>query len=267
MKNYYEILGLSTTATDHDIKRVFRRLAVLYHPDKNPSAEAEAFFKEVNEAYEILGDPIKRAYYNQLLTGTTAIVSQQPPAWHRDPAYRKRRESGYKPPPPGPSERMLFMRAMLGYAKLLSWIGCFCCLLIVADYLLPHRITEERVITTKEIAKMRLKSYSDLLITDKGHHFPVDYFELRYFPYQSKLKIYSSAVLGILVKVENQERSYQLNNLVTVYRNFVFGPCALFILSVMGFFFRKEIEFRFNIGVVLFLIFLLNIVFFFISRI
>ena len=57
-KSYYEILGVSKTATDKDIRRAFRGLARKYHPDLNPGdASAEAKFKEVNEANEVLSDP------------------------------------------------------------------------------------------------------------------------------------------------------------------------------------------------------------------
>ena len=59
-RDYYEILGLERDASDDDIKRAYRRLALKYHPDRNPDdAEAEAKFKEAAEAYEVLGDSEK----------------------------------------------------------------------------------------------------------------------------------------------------------------------------------------------------------------
>ncbi len=65
-KDYYAILGVSRTATQEEIKKAYRRLALKYHPDKNPGdAEAEERFKEVNEAYHVLGDPAKRAQYDR----------------------------------------------------------------------------------------------------------------------------------------------------------------------------------------------------------
>ena len=66
-KDYYEVLGVSKDASETDIKKAFRKLAVKYHPDKNRDnpEEAEKKFKEINEAYGILSDKTKRAQYDR----------------------------------------------------------------------------------------------------------------------------------------------------------------------------------------------------------
>ena len=64
-KDYYQILGISRTATPDDIKRSYRKLALRYHPDKNKSPEAEEKFKLIAEAYEVLSDKKKRDIYDQ----------------------------------------------------------------------------------------------------------------------------------------------------------------------------------------------------------
>jgi DnaJ-class molecular chaperone len=66
-KDYYSTLGVSKTATDKELKQAFRKLARKHHPDVNPGDKsAESKFKEINEAYEVLGDPAKRKKYDEL---------------------------------------------------------------------------------------------------------------------------------------------------------------------------------------------------------
>src|SRR5258705_12691694 len=65
-RDYYEVLAVERTATEEEIKKSYRKLAIKFHPDKNPGDKtAEEQFKELSEAYEILSDPQKRALYDQ----------------------------------------------------------------------------------------------------------------------------------------------------------------------------------------------------------
>jgi curved DNA-binding protein len=81
-KDYYEIMSVARDATQDEIKRAYRKLARKYHPDVSNEADAEARFKEVGEAYEVLKDPEKRAAYDQL--GEQWKAGQEfhpPPDW------------------------------------------------------------------------------------------------------------------------------------------------------------------------------------------
>ena len=65
-RDYYEILNVERTATDTEIKAAYRKIAIKYHPDRNPgNKEAEEKFKEAAEAYDVLRDPQKRQQYDQ----------------------------------------------------------------------------------------------------------------------------------------------------------------------------------------------------------
>ncbi|HWK73386.1 MAG TPA: DnaJ C-terminal domain-containing protein [Povalibacter sp.] len=99
-KDYYKIMGVGRDASQDEIKRVYRKLARKFHPDVSKEANAEEKFKEVQEAYEVLKDPEKRAAYDQL--GTQWRQGQQftpPPDWGRDfefsTSFGGREDSGF----------------------------------------------------------------------------------------------------------------------------------------------------------------------------
>ncbi|MGZ4997768.1 MAG: DnaJ C-terminal domain-containing protein [Methylobacter sp.] len=78
-KDYYKIMGLSRNATQDEVKRAYRKLARKYHPDVSKEKDAEAKFKELGEAYEVLQDPEKRAAYDRLGANWKAGEDFRPP--------------------------------------------------------------------------------------------------------------------------------------------------------------------------------------------
>ena len=64
-KDYYKILGILKGASDDDVRKAYRKMALKFHPDKNKSAGAEEKFKEIAEAYEVLSDKRKREIYDK----------------------------------------------------------------------------------------------------------------------------------------------------------------------------------------------------------
>src|SRR5271166_2690717 len=78
-KDYYKVMGVPRDATEAQIKQAYRKLARKYHPDVSEEKDAEAHFKEVGEAYEVLKSPEKRAAYDQLGTGPRPGEEFRPP--------------------------------------------------------------------------------------------------------------------------------------------------------------------------------------------
>ncbi len=83
-KDYYQTMGVARDASADDIKRAYRRLARKYHPDVSKEKDAEARFKEIGEAYEVLRDPEKRAAYDALGTRRPGEDFRPPPDWEFD---------------------------------------------------------------------------------------------------------------------------------------------------------------------------------------
>jgi curved DNA-binding protein len=95
-KDYYESLGVSRSSSDADIKKAFRKLAREYHPDvAKDKKKAEEKFKEINEAYEVLGDPSKRKKYDQLgANWKSGADFRPPPGWEGFDGARRYQRTG-----------------------------------------------------------------------------------------------------------------------------------------------------------------------------
>lgn len=268
MKDYYQILGVSSAAHASDIKRAYRKLALLYHPDKNPDPSAELYIKEINEAYDVLSDPQSRSAYDLQRENPFRVVVEEPPR-HRDPAYR--RPASSRPKRKSESERIYEM--MAAYHKPARWmiiIAFGFCVLLFADTMLPVRQSTDQIVDIRHSKQAISRgSYgrvitANILVFASGNRLKISSDDGDYFKIGDYIQINSSRILGVEMHVVGKN-AYVADVPVSIYGSFWFGPAALLLISFIGLCFPKKIELTFNLAVGCFFVLILNVIFVLIS--
>lgn len=257
MKDYYSILGVHPSASDYEVRKAFRKLAVRYHPDKNPSAEARPLFHDINEAYDVLSDPEKRALYDARRANPFAEILQEPAtAAHRDPAYRRKRSA--VPRQKGPSASFLLMQEYLPYTMWISRIGLLITTLFFIDYLLPYQTVEEGISEIYAV-KMRGRAAYHIIITDSGREIKLYEYHVEHFRNEPAIRSTLTPIYGTLMAVSNVRGTYT-ERLAYMYRHLIFLPVILFVTSLLAVIYRKRVELCFNLNIAGFILLIINYV-------
>lgn len=261
MKNYYFILEVSVSAQQADIKRAYRKLALLYHPDRNASPNAAAIFREVNEAYEVLSDPQKKILYDQMLAGASPEVETvvTAPTAHRDPRYR--------PKPPGfvhnrtsqRKEMLEWMTHNLQKAIRLSQFTLCCSIFLFIDFCLPAKEEVQRIVGF-ETTYGRRGTSGIRIQSSGGKLFTVNRNSAIRLSAGDTIVIHSSPILSVPKRVLNQAGSFNSRIRVSIYGNFIFFPVIWILTSALGVFYEKGVEFRFNLSIVNALLIIFNLI-------
>jgi curved DNA-binding protein CbpA len=246
--DYYQILGVTYSATQHEIKRAYRRLAVLYHPDKNRDPAAENIFKSINEAYDVLSDPAKKSIYDLRLQSPYVDVPNEQARRHRDPAYRPHRTKSHHK---SDRERLRdLMKVYMPWAIRLTQFSFAFALLILVDYSLPLNISHEKIMETN-VRRTYTRNYATtwwVIKTQGGHKIDLPYEFSDHFATGREIDIFSTMLFAVPRRVQSETLTVRLKK--SIYGNFLFAPVALFFFSALGLFFRKNIEAGFNLSVV-----------------
>lgn len=245
MKDFYSILGVSPSASESEIKKAFRKLAVLYHPDKNTSPEAKPLFHEINEAYDVLSDAGKRALYDARRANPFSEILEEPAPKHRDPAYRRRRP--YRAPKKEPSESYLLMRDYLPYVQWISRLGLLVSILFFIDYLLPYREVEERIAKIVPVTVRQQVAYH-VIMTESGRRIKLYDNEALNFSDERSIRSTLTTVYGTLMAVSNSAGTYGVR-LAYLYRQLIFLPVVLLINSMLAVVYRKRVELCFSLNI------------------
>jgi curved DNA-binding protein CbpA len=257
VKDYYGILGVSSTASESEMKRAFRKLAVRYHPDKNQSAEAKSLFQEINEAYDVLGDREKRALYDARLANPFAEILSEPAPGHRDPAYRRTRpaqRTGNK----GPSASFILMRDYLPYMMWVSRIGLLFTVLFFLDYFLPYRHVND-VVDAIYAVPVGPGETNYVVITGSGKELKL--YNERAADFRKGETILTSVtmIFGSIITLSSATGSYS-EWVAYMYSTLIFFPILLFVVSLLAFIYRRQVEFCFNLNITGVILLIINIV-------
>jgi len=172
MMNYYQILEVSETADIQEIKAAYKRLAMQFHPDRNPGdREAEEQFKQVNNAYQVLSDPQARTQYDIQIsfqqyqqTATYTDSSNNYASSYRNGRYRSRE---YQSPPSDrqydfkerkKAERQDFAIALMLIVSMLTIVGLY---IGITSYMNMRKADEERAYKESQLAKARMYLQSE----------------------------------------------------------------------------------------------------------
>jgi hypothetical protein len=246
--NYYEILGVSRNASDGEIKRAYRKLAITYHPDKNKDPAAQDTFVAINQAYEVVGDPVQRKAYDMRLENPLAdFVAEPVPPRHRDPAYRKS-------PRPAPqrkphSDTYYLMRDHLRYVYWFCWVGLTLSGLFFVDSVIPYKILEDEITDVRVVRGRRGGVAYIMSYTSRGA-------KIKSYPAESSPLIEGASIRWARTRIYGSAMWAELSDgthrqeLGHMYGPLFFLPLILFVTSTCGIIFKANVEVCFNMSIV-----------------
>ncbi|MDX2248478.1 MAG: DnaJ domain-containing protein [Bacteroidia bacterium] len=277
-KDYYDILGVDRNASERDIKRSFRSLAMIYHPDSNENPEAHQKFLDINEAYQTLGDEVKRKTYNdryeyhkfvkfseQIKPDYTYTTAYNPPVWQT--------------PPPGPTRYEEFSRYNF-FARFSAWVGFLFALSIVVDYFFAN-YSDIEMVRTMSITQGPGGELSGFVHTD-SMGFLLDYKHFEHLGKGDKINLRKTPFYNVIthlyvwefpqssenIPVQNGPQSYSPETMIQVfsfsphygiYNVFSFFLIGLFLSGVVGISLQHRPEFLFKLGLLNILLTLISL--------
>lgn len=245
--DFYKVLGVFPNATGDEIKRAYRKLAVLYHPDKNPDPKVAERFKEITEAYNTLSDEESRRLYDLKFSAAFQEVFTKPPkAPHRDPRYRQQ--------PPAASRRRddkWTMHELISkgvkYTRYCSYAGLLVTLLLGIDYILPYQDHADKVINIYSVTFRRSTAY-DIVETEGGRRLKLYDGDASCLKEGSSISIRSTLIYRIPMSASSPQICSTIR-MGYLYRPLIFFPVLLFVFSLLGLIRAISLETNFNFGI------------------
>ena len=258
MKDYYKILEVSTTASQAEIKKAYRKLALKYHPDKSGYSDAGKLFTLINEAYNVLGKPDSRADYDAKRRRPQPTYTQTRSSQRY---YSQPRTNPHAYSRPRPVSKV-DITPYIKYFRAISIAAFVFCMCISADYFLPTSKVPDYVLSKRLIP--RHASYQ--IVLGNGA-FLVDGQETTKIRLGQEAELSYTPLFNKLIKVslDIEQETYNYYLQASIYRNFSFALVILIITGYLGAFQIKKPEGVMNLAIVNGIMFILVLVFLMVS--
>jgi hypothetical protein len=244
MKDYYKILQIDRDASEQDVKKAYRELALKFHPDKSDYHDAHQKFTEINEAYQVLGRKNSRENYNFIFDyeqlNTMRVKSESSFTTVSDWGEEvKRKARQYKGPVYAKSrDDDIDLRPYVKSVRIISTLSFLFTFLVILDYFLP-KDTFDQTVQTKLTT---YKSTNTIVIATEDFQFPLSYSYSKLIHSGDKATIALSPIFRIQynLAVDTGLDSYVFRPHYSIYNYFSFFLVILLATSYIGIFQRKE---------------------------
>ncbi|RMG21890.1 MAG: hypothetical protein D6730_17525 [Bacteroidetes bacterium] len=261
-KNYYYILGVGQHASTEEIRRAFRTLAIRCHPDSNPGPNAHEQFVKINEAYQVLTDPLKRSIYDRRLR-MKLMDQHRYDARVARPHYRHT----YRPSTSRQVDELLWV---VPYVRYFSILMLAFALLLGGDFMLREKLSPE-VVQSIEVDYGTFGSVKGFVNTRQGS-LQMELEQVEKLAPGAVFRQVKTPVLGITTCIEVLEATAQSGSEWTVSKHFIphygiYNVFAIFIVMLVvcglsGLLINKEkTNLLFNIGLLSVLVMVLTLAF------
>lgn len=268
MNQYLDTLGLQPGVTEADIKKAYRRLAKLYHPDVNKDPDAQRRFVEITEAYNFLLEVGAKPHAEE--------VNYAYDAYAREYADRRRRAREYarERQRQAAEEKWKTLSLLYKYSNYLVSIFLLTNLLFLVDYLLPTLQQEEKIVRLTRSYESANQYGQNLIDRHSVVHFESHSILIdgkitdEWYEVDSTAQIYTTPLLGTVIKADIvlNSQALELHPVFSVYDFFFFLIPAIIILGMLYFRWPKTSDNKIGIIVILLMLFVIQMLVFFTAR-
>jgi hypothetical protein len=254
--DYYKVLGVSPGASNNEIKAAYRKLAVKFHPDRNPDPNVANHFKEITEAYNTLGDEEARGRYDlRFSSAFREVFTTEPEVAHRDPHYHRRPNTSKQKVEKWTVKEL--MLAGIKYTRYCCWAGLVVTGLLALDYALPYPERTDKVKEVYNVTYRRGVAYT-VVKTNGGKRLKTYSNDGTCFKVGDPIVVKSTIIYRLPMSA-NSSSCTSVTEMGYLFRNMIFFPLALVLCSALGLFKRIGLETNFNFGIVTAILLLIHV--------